>query len=126
MSPIPQGQRCYCLVWEGILEVFMKIDENLNIIHLKKIIDGPGNKYGFIYSLANPTVKSSFDTAAPGKVIGTQVFQIDLLILQKKELAKFLLALPSTKIIDKDDFKKYSIYNAGVESIDLKILLGNF
>jgi predicted NodU family carbamoyl transferase len=127
MSSIPQGQRCYCLVWEGILGSFYEIDENLNITHIKKIVDGPGNKYGFIYSLANPGSKSPFDTAAPGKVMALASFSDrSPYTSEEKELAELLLTYPSTKIIDKNDFKNYSIYNAGVESIEFKNFSGKF
>src|SRR5690606_9185166 len=92
MSSIPQGQRCYCLVWEGILGSFYEIDENLNITHIKKIVDGPGNKYGFIYSLANPGSKSPFDTAAPGKVMALASFSDrSPYTSEEKELAELLL-----------------------------------
>ncbi len=54
MSPFPQGQPCYALVWEGVLGHFYRIDENLNIEPLGSPLDGPGHKYGFLYGLADP------------------------------------------------------------------------
>lgn len=54
MSDLPQGERCYCLVWEGMLGGFYEIDEHTNIIPLGEVLYGPGYKYSFIYTLADP------------------------------------------------------------------------
>lgn len=127
MSSLPQGQRCYCLVWEGIIGSFYEIDENMNIIHLKNILDGPGNKYGFLYSIANPHANSFIDTSAPGKVMALASFSDrSPYTPEEKELTEFLLAHQAPKLIDKNDFKKYSLYNCGVESIEFKNFAGKF
>ena len=45
---------------------------------------------------------------------------------EEKELTEFLLAHQATKLIDKNDFKKYSLYNCGVESTEFKNFAGKF
>lgn len=56
MSPFPQGQACYALVWEGVLGSFYRIDEKLQVTKLGTPVTGPGHKYGFLYGLADPTL----------------------------------------------------------------------
>jgi predicted NodU family carbamoyl transferase len=127
MSPLEQGERCYVLVWEGVIGSFYEIDEKMNIIHIKEILYGPGSKYGFIYSIADPRIKSSIDTTAPGKVMALASFSNrDPYTQEEKEMAEFLIAHQGTKIIDKNDFKKYSLYNIGVESLEFKNFAGKF
>lgn len=55
MSPFPQGQPCYALVWEGVIGSFYRIDEKLRVTKLGTPMSGPGHKYGFLYGLADPT-----------------------------------------------------------------------
>ncbi|MER8505025.1 carbamoyltransferase C-terminal domain-containing protein [Mesorhizobium sp. M1142] len=54
MSPFPAGMACYVLIWEGGIGDFYEIDECLQVVHLGKLMAGPGNKYGFLYALADP------------------------------------------------------------------------
>jgi len=56
MSPFPQGQPVYALVWEGILGTFYRIDEALRIEKLGTPLAAPGHMYAFIYGLADPTL----------------------------------------------------------------------
>jgi hydroxymethyl cephem carbamoyltransferase len=55
MSPFPQGQACYALVWEGVIGSFYRIDEKLQVTKLGTPMSGPGHKYGFLYGLADPS-----------------------------------------------------------------------
>jgi hydroxymethyl cephem carbamoyltransferase len=55
MSPFPQGEPYYALVWEGVIGSFYRIDENLAVTKLGTPMSGPGHKYGFLYGLADPT-----------------------------------------------------------------------
>lgn len=55
MSPWPQGQPVYALVWEGVVGAFYHVDEKLQVTHLGSPMTGPGHKYGFLYGLADPT-----------------------------------------------------------------------
>ncbi|SDH76667.1 carbamoyltransferase N-terminal domain-containing protein [Pseudomonas abietaniphila] len=57
MSPFPQGKACYALVWEGAMGDFYLVDEEVNISHLGTVMITPGNKYGFLYALADPTFR---------------------------------------------------------------------
>ncbi len=55
MSPFPKGTPCYALVWEGALGAFYEIDSNLHITLLGDVLGHPGNRYGLLYGLADPT-----------------------------------------------------------------------
>lgn len=55
LSPFPQGQPCYALLWEGHFGAFYRIDENVNIIKLGSALDNPGDRFAFLYALADPT-----------------------------------------------------------------------
>ncbi len=54
MSPHEQGKPCYALVWEGALGDFFEIDAQLEVHHLGQVMKAPGNKYSFLYALADP------------------------------------------------------------------------
>ncbi len=51
MSPFEQGLPCYCLVWEGTIGCFYKIDERLRIHRIKDVISHPGWRYSYLYYL---------------------------------------------------------------------------
>lgn len=55
LSPFPQGEPCYALVWEGVIGTFYGIDGDLKVTRLGTPLSGPGHKYAFIYGLADPT-----------------------------------------------------------------------
>jgi hydroxymethyl cephem carbamoyltransferase len=53
LSPFPQGQPCYVLIWEGFIGAMYHIDEHVTIRKVGEILRYPGNRYSFIYALAN-------------------------------------------------------------------------
>ncbi|AGS25152.1 3'-hydroxymethylcephem-O-carbamoyltransferase (plasmid) [Rhizobium etli bv. mimosae str. Mim1] len=54
MSPFPAGTPCYVLIWEGVFGDFYEINERLQVAHLGKVMASPGDKYAFLYALADP------------------------------------------------------------------------
>lgn len=126
LSPFPQGQPCYALVWEGIFGSFYKIDHKLNIKKIGDVLEGPGTKYQFLYSLADPSfpddgalrmedagkLMALASYGIPGTPNQEQQEIIDI-IFSKKEIFK------STR---KGDFRKNKFYNIGVESDEFKQL----
>lgn len=48
------GRDCYSLVWEGNIGSFYRIDEAGGIEHLGECVPFPGNKYSFLFALADP------------------------------------------------------------------------
>lgn len=55
LSPFPQGQPCYALLWEGYFGAFYRIDEKVNITKLGSALENPGDRFAFLYALADPT-----------------------------------------------------------------------
>jgi predicted NodU family carbamoyl transferase len=55
MSRLPKGTPCYALVWEGAIGAFYEIDSELNITLVADVLNQPGNRYGLLYGLADPT-----------------------------------------------------------------------
>lgn len=56
LSPFPQGQPCYVLLWEGKIGAFYYVDERVQVHPLGEVLAEPGSKYAFLYGLADPTV----------------------------------------------------------------------
>jgi len=56
LSPFPQGEPCYVLVWEGKIGSFYLVDRDIKIHKIGEALVEPGAKYAFLYGLADPTV----------------------------------------------------------------------
>ena len=55
LSPFPQGQPCYVLVWEGTVGAFYHIDEEVGIRKIGEVLSAPGHKFSILYQLADPS-----------------------------------------------------------------------
>ena len=119
LSPFAQGQRCYCLVWEGIIGRFYEVDENLNVIAYPTVLDSPGYRYAFTYALADPTF--SVDERYPrlsdaGKLMALAAFH-DGSALGDADAAlieRILGAEDVGRTLKKGLFEGSPHYNAGV------------
>ncbi|WP_312236971.1 carbamoyltransferase C-terminal domain-containing protein [Stenotrophomonas sp.] len=77
MSPIPSGTPCYALVWEGAIGAFYEIDSNLNIRLIADVLNQPGNRYGLLYGLADPSFPKDGEyprTSDAGKLMALASF----------------------------------------------------
>lgn len=130
LSSLEQGEGCYCLVWEGLIGNFYEVDKNMNITHLGEILEGPGNKYAFIYSLADPSIESTVNQLRPaeaGKLMALTSFSKRLPYSnEEKELLEYILKQKHTHPLDKNKLSKSSLYNIGVESAKFKNFAGNY
>jgi predicted NodU family carbamoyl transferase len=59
LSPFPQGEPCYVLVWEGKIGAFYRVDRDVKIHKIGDVLPEPGGKYAFLYALADPTIPIS-------------------------------------------------------------------
>jgi hydroxymethyl cephem carbamoyltransferase len=59
LSPFPQGEPCYVLVWEGRIGAFYFVDKDVRIHKIGDALSEPGAKYAFVYALADPTIPMS-------------------------------------------------------------------
>src|SRR5579871_2233097 len=53
LSPYPQGQPLYVLVWEGVIGRFYEIDEKLNVHGFDTVLSHPGIRYQSAYAIAD-------------------------------------------------------------------------
>jgi predicted NodU family carbamoyl transferase len=131
LSPFPQGQPCYALVWEGNLGCFYEIGADLGIERLSWPLVDPGNKYAQLFAIADPAFpvfKGHFDFSNAGKLMALAAFS------QRKPLGEggrklidaVLAADGLVKNLSKDAFGWSEYYNIGVKSEAFKELAGCF
>lgn len=131
MSPFPQGQPVYLLIWEGALGDFYEINENLEVKHLKRVMNTPGNKYSFLYALADPSFrmpKGQLRNEDPGKLMALSAYgtpgkpsDAELKIIETLLPRDSILAT-----LDKEDLQDSPYYNVGVQSQSFKDLAVKF
>jgi predicted NodU family carbamoyl transferase len=66
LSPFPQGQPCYALVYEGTIGSFYRIDEDCNIVRLCSPLSEPGRRYAALFEFADPTAGGHSQGHTPG------------------------------------------------------------
>ncbi len=120
MSPYEQGKPCYALVWEGALGDFYEIDAHLEVHHLGKVMKAPGNKYSFLYALADPTFtlpRGQVRYGDPGKLMALCAYgEQGELSVEERDLVDPLLNHASVLSLSKDDLRDSSYYNIGIRS----------
>jgi len=98
MSSLAKGTPCYALVWEGLIGAFYEIDSELNIVLVGEVLSSPGNRYGRLYGLADPSFPKDgpFPRASDsGKLMALASFgSRSKPTAQEKKLIKFLLEEP--------------------------------
>src|SRR5258708_3958098 len=75
LSPYPQGEPCYVLVWEGEIGCFYEVDAKMRIQPYGPVLSTPGYKYAFLFDLADPSASMGpwrLDTA--GKLMALAGF----------------------------------------------------
>ncbi|MGX5805095.1 carbamoyltransferase C-terminal domain-containing protein [Bradyrhizobium sp. Arg314] len=119
MSPFPIGMPCYALIWEGELGDFYEIDERLQVAHLGKVMAGPGDKYSFLYALADPNFtlpKGRLRDEDPGKLMALCASgQTGAPDINEQALIDFLLPRDHmTQLLSKEELRNSPYYNIGV------------
>lgn len=120
LSPFPQGKPCYALIWEGQFGAFYRIDKDINITNLGRVIDNPGDRFAFLYGLADPTFNfgpGQIRLSDAGKLMAIAAYGeatkidedgqyiIDYLLDRNLDFRK----------LKKDQFKNSPYYNIGFE-----------
>lgn len=121
LSPFPQGEPCYALVWEGVIGTFYRIDADLKVTRLGTPLNGPGHKYAFIYGLADPVYpadarKSRREDA--GKLMALAGFGLDSPeTTEERQLMERILAHDAVaSALRKSDFTGSPFFNIGLET----------
>lgn len=128
MSPIPQGEPCYALIWEGAIGAFYEIDRDVNIRLLANVMNQPGNRYASIYGLADPTFPkdapfSRFSDA--GKLMALASFsKRNDPTEAEEELMRFLLGSVDVRLDMYDQLDSSPYYDVGVEDEEFRNFAG--
>jgi hydroxymethyl cephem carbamoyltransferase len=121
MAPRRTGQAYYSLVWEGSIGDFYRIDEKGNATHLKHVLADPGNKYAYLFALADPGFPVGtglFRYNDAGKQMALTGFAEDSpMTAEEKETIDFILKQEQIILnLSKDKMSWSHIYNKGVDS----------
>jgi predicted NodU family carbamoyl transferase len=131
LSPFPQGEPCHILIWEGNIGNFYTIASNLSVCDHGRVITDPGNKYTFLYSLADPRSPSwrdYWDTGHPGKLMALAAYgNRGSATNDEAALIEYVLSRsPIMTTTLKDDVSWSPFHNIGVESQAFKDLAAKF
>jgi len=129
LSPFPQGQPCYVLIWEGNFGSFYKIDETMNIQRIGDPLLFPGTRYLMLYALADPTfpdLPGHYRLEDAGKLMALASYGAPG--APDKDEAEVIDYLFSGKRVEPAKPRLYDskFYNIGVESDEFKQLARRF
>jgi predicted NodU family carbamoyl transferase len=130
MSSLPLGTPCYSLIWEGEIGAFYEIDEKLNITLIGDVLNQPGNRYGLLYGLADP----SFPKDGPyprasdaGKLMALASFATrSTPTPQEENLLSFLLDGPFKRLSDYASLSEAPHLNVGLDNSEFRSFAGIF
>jgi predicted NodU family carbamoyl transferase len=127
MSNLPKGAPCYALIWEGAIGAFYEIDSELNITLVADVLNQPGNRYGLLYGLADPTFpKNGLPRFSdPGKLMALASFSNrSTPSAQERKLLSFLLDGPFQELSAYEDLEHAPHFNAGVGDPEFRNFAG--
>lgn len=128
MSPFPQGQPCYALVWEGAIGAFYEIDSDLSITLIADVMNQPGNRYASIYGLADP----EFPQSAPfsrfsdaGKLMAIASYsRRSTPTRDEEEIMDFLLSSRDVPLDLYEELRSSPHYNVGLDDVEFRNFAG--
>ena len=131
MSPFAQGKPVYCLVYEGNIGRFYEIDKELTLRPFPTTLVDPGNKYSFLFSLADPGApegKGHFRFENAGKLMALAAFGEggDPTPAEQDLIDRLLRADNVVLDCDKAEFRTTPWFNCGVEAPHFKQLARRF
>ena len=108
------------LVWEGVTGSFYLVDRAWRVVRAAPVLSNPGDRYAFLFSLADPTFPDRGRTPrldGSGKLMALAAYgnpeDADADITNAVER---LLSIQELNPAPKADFADTVLYNAGVES----------
>lgn len=108
------------LVWEGVIGSFHLVDRNWETVRTVPVLDHPGDRYAFMFSLADPTFPDHGSTpraAGSGKLMALAAYgNPDDADAEALAAVDRILAAPVLNPAPKGDFADTVLYNAGVRS----------
>lgn len=128
MSNLPRGTPCYALVWEGEIGAFYEIDSELNITLLADVLNQPGNRFGMLYGLADPTFPKDGPyprSSDAGKLMALASFSNrSTPSADEKKLLSFLLDGPFQKLSAYEDLEQAPHLNVGLDDPEFRNFSG--
>lgn len=131
MSPFPQGQACYVLVWEGYIGSLYFVDEKVEIKRLCQVMSYPGIRYAFVYGVADPTFNLAHGRVRlgdAGKLMALAAFgrRRGNIEGENKFISEVLSDNLSPRWLEKKRFFNSGYFDIGVESGEFKDLARTF
>jgi predicted NodU family carbamoyl transferase len=131
MSPFPQGEPVYVLVWEGNLGDFYEIDAHVRVRHLGHVMTDPGNKYSYLFALGDPGFPSTpgaFRFSDAGKLMALAAFSDrSPMTEEERRTAEWLLARDGIVLASPKGELDWSPFrDVGVQSPAFKNLAGKY
>lgn len=128
MSSLPKGTPCYALVWEGEMGAFYDIDSELNITLIADVLNQPGNRYGLLYGLADPTFPKDGPyprSSDAGKLMALASFSNrSTPSADEKKLLSFLLEGPFQKLSAYENLEQAPHLNVGLDDPEFRNFSG--
>ena len=128
MSAIPKGTSCYALIWEGEIGAFYEIDSELNITLVADVLNQPGNRYGLLYGLADPTFPKDGPyprSSDAGKLMALASFSSrNTPSADEKKLLSFLLDGPFQKLSAYEGLEQAPHFNVGLDDPEFRNFSG--
>lgn len=127
LSPLPQGEPFYALVWEGNIGSFYRVSGDMTIQHIGQPLVDPGNKYAYLYALADPSFPvglGQFRFEDAGKLMALASYgKPGNADLEQRHVIERILDQKSILLnLDKASFKNSPYFNIGVASPAFKQL----
>lgn len=128
MSAFPKGTPCYALVWEGGIGAFYEIDSELNIVLVADVLGQPGNRYGLLYGLADPTFPKNGAyprNSDAGKLMALASYsKRSTPSAEEKKLLDFLLSGPYQSLDSYEGIETAPHFNVGLEDHEFRNFAG--
>lgn len=128
MSPLPKGTPCYALVWEGEMGSFYEIHSDLTITLVADVLRQPGNRYGLLYGLADPTFPKDGPyprSSDAGKLMAIASFSTRSSPTKAEaELLRFLLGDKYVKLSDYENIAQAPHLDVGLDDREFRNFAG--
>jgi hydroxymethyl cephem carbamoyltransferase len=123
LSPFPQGQKYYVLIWEGALGDFYLLHEDLRVEPLGRAMPEPGNKYSFPFYVAHSDRGLFFSNDWAGKVMALAAYgESAAPNADERAFIDFVLTHFEWGRVWRHDFEGSPFLGVGVESVAFKNL----
>lgn len=120
MAPTGDHDLTTVLVWEGVTGSFYVVDRSWRVVRTVPVLDNPGDRYAFLFSLADPTFADRGRTPrldGSGKLMALAAYgDAESADAEIRRLVDRLLTVKELNPAPKADFADTVVYNSGVES----------